>query len=168
MNYGDPTEASVKFYKDYLNPDDFRALEKLEIDGVSKPYTTQDYRQRTLCKVVKLKEVIPAHPANIKEDYVQLEKLALAVKQEREFVRWLKSKVDGMYIRIDEDFKDCEFEHVLHVARADQGPVSGGGRFPRRRDVEPQGGRFDGFAVGRPCSLSPQRSRDYLRQRDSL
>lgn len=25
MNYGDPTEASVKFYKDYLNPDDFRA-----------------------------------------------------------------------------------------------------------------------------------------------
>ena len=111
MNYGDPTEASVKFYKDYLNPDDFRALEKLEIDGVSKPYTTQDYRQRTLCKVVKLKEVIPAHPANIKEDYVQLEKLALAVKQEREFVRWLKSKVDGMYIRIDEDFKDCEFEH---------------------------------------------------------
>lgn len=27
MNYGDPTEASVKFYKDYLNPDDFRALE---------------------------------------------------------------------------------------------------------------------------------------------
>ena len=44
MNYGDPTEASVKFYKDYLNPDDFRALEKLEIDGVSKPYTTQDYR----------------------------------------------------------------------------------------------------------------------------
>jgi len=60
MNYGDPTEASVKFYKDYLNPDDFRALEKLEIDGVSKPYTTQDYRQRTLCKVVKLKEVIPS------------------------------------------------------------------------------------------------------------
>lgn len=40
-----------------------------------------------------------------------MEKLALAVKQEREFVRWLKSKVDGMYIRIDEDFKDCEFEH---------------------------------------------------------
>ena len=74
-------------------------------------FRSQDYRQRTLCKVVKLKEVIPAHPANIKEDYVQLEKLALAVKQEREFVRWLKSKVDGMYIRIDEDFKDCEFEH---------------------------------------------------------
>ena len=109
-------EAAMKYSQDkyskhYLNPDDFRALEKLEIDGVSKPYTTQDYRQRTLCKVVKLKEVIPAHPAHIKEDYVQLEKLALAVKQEREFVRWLKSKVDGMYIRIDEDFKDCEFEH---------------------------------------------------------
>ena len=48
-----------------------------------RPYTTQDYRQRTLCKVVKLKEVIPAHPANIKEDYVCLLYTSLALDRDQ-------------------------------------------------------------------------------------
>lgn len=62
-----------------------------------------------LCKMVMLKEIIPVHRANLSEDYKQIERLALAQKQEVEMNKWIQEKIRGMYIRIDKDFRDCKF-----------------------------------------------------------
>ena len=108
-NIGDPTEASTKFYTEYLNPEDYRVLQKLKPGEVSTPFASQDMLQNLLCKIVRLEEVIPAHPADLKEDYLQIERMALADKQNKAFVDWLKEKADGMYIRIDDEFRNCDF-----------------------------------------------------------
>lgn len=108
-NVGDPTEASTKFYTEYLNPEDYKVLQKLKPGEVSAPFASQDMLQNLLCKIVRLEKVIPAHPADLKEDYLQIERMALAEKQNKAFVEWLREKSAGMYIRIDDEFRGCDF-----------------------------------------------------------
>lgn len=105
----DPSEASTKFYKEQLSKEDLDALTGLKPGEMSKPYASQNMTSDLLCKMVMLKEIIPVHRANLSEDYKQIERLALAQKQETEMNAWIQEKIRGMYIRIDEAFRDCEF-----------------------------------------------------------
>ena len=107
----DPSEASTKFYKENLNREDLEALQALTPGEVSNPFAAVDTHGSLLCKLVMLKEVIPTHSANLNEDYKQIEKLTLAQKQQEVFDKWLASKIEGMYIRIDKEFHDCDFQH---------------------------------------------------------
>ena len=70
---------------------------------------SRDLRNNELNKIVKLIQVIPAHPASLNEDYLQIEALALQTKQEEEFEKWLDGKIDGLYIRIEPEFRDGDF-----------------------------------------------------------
>jgi peptidyl-prolyl cis-trans isomerase SurA len=72
---------------------------------------TQTYRGDEMAKIVKLVEIIPAHPASLKEDYLELEELALMHKQAQEFEKWLNQKIDAMYVRIAPEFRNIEFEN---------------------------------------------------------
>ena len=92
-----------------MNREDLEALSELKPGEISKPYASQNMTSDLLCKMVMLKEIIPVHRANLSEDYKQIERLALAQKQEVEMNKWIQEKIRGMYIRIDKDFRDCKF-----------------------------------------------------------
>ena len=91
--------------------DDYNHLLRLKPGEVSSSYLTTDILQNDLAKVVKLLKVIPTHEASLAEDYLRLEEMALAAKQERIFKEWLTEKIDGMYVYIDPEFRDGDFEN---------------------------------------------------------
>ena len=64
-----------------------------------------------LVKIVKLVKIIPAHNASLDQDYLRLEEMALAEKQEREFVAWLNKKIASMYIYISPEFREGDFSN---------------------------------------------------------
>ena len=64
-----------------------------------------------LGKIVKLVEIIPTHAASLESDYLRIEEMALQQKQERAFTEWLTKKIDGMYVFIDPEFRNGEFEN---------------------------------------------------------
>ena len=90
---------------------DYNALIQLEPGEVSGAFLTEDMLSNQMGKIVKLVEVIPAHTASLNEDYLRLEEMALHDKQERAFREWLSKKIDGMYVYIDPEFRDGEFEN---------------------------------------------------------
>lgn len=100
--------ANDSFHKPYA---DYLALSRLKVGEVSNAYQTQDVMGNQLSKIVKLLEVIPAHKANIDEDYIRLEQMALARKQEQVFKQWLDKRIAGMYVYISEEFRNGEFEN---------------------------------------------------------
>ncbi|MCD8072073.1 MAG: peptidylprolyl isomerase [Alistipes sp.] len=105
-------DATTKHYKEMLPPDDFRALEKLQPGEISPAFQTTDGKMNKKSKIVKLLEIIPSHPANLQEDYLELEKMALNEKRNAEYLKWLDKKIGGMFIRIDPEFrKHDEFEN---------------------------------------------------------
>ena len=91
--------------------DDYNALIRLKPGEVSDAFLTEDVLANQLAKIVKLVEVVPTHVASLNEDYLRLEEMALHEKQERVFKEWLTKKIDAMYIYIDPEFRDGEFEN---------------------------------------------------------
>ncbi len=105
----------TKFLKEdfgrFKSLDDYNALIRLKPGEVSDAFLTEDLLGNQLGKIVKLVEVIPTHPASLNEDYLRLEEMALQDKQERVFREWLTKKIDGMYVYIDPEYRNGEFEN---------------------------------------------------------
>ena len=105
----------TKFLKEdfgrFKSLDDYNALIRLKPGEVSDAFLTEDLLGNQLGKIVKLVEVIPTHPASLNEDYLRLEEMALQDKQERMFREWLTKKIDGMYVFIDPEYRNGEFEN---------------------------------------------------------
>ena len=91
--------------QDYIN------LIRLKEGGVSSAFVTSDVNGNSISKIVKLLEVIPTHSASMEEDYLTIEEMALTEKKNKVFDKWMKEKIDGLYIFIDPDFRDGEFEY---------------------------------------------------------
>lgn len=91
--------------------DDYNALVRLKIGELSTSFLTTDIMGNQLAKIVKLVEIIPTHAASLHDDYLRLEQMALEAKQEHVFNEWLTKRIDAMYIFIDPELRDGEFEN---------------------------------------------------------
>jgi len=91
--------------------DDYNALLTLKPGEISASFLTKDLIGNQLGKIVKLVEIIPTHTASLDSDYLRIEEMALQEKQMRSFTDWLSKKIDGMYVYIDPEFRDGEFEN---------------------------------------------------------
>ncbi len=89
--------------------DDYNAIRVLKEGEISPAYRTKDLMGNDLCKIVKLVEVIPSHPASLDEDYLRIEQMALVDKQQRMFNEWINRKIDAMYVYIEPEYRDGEF-----------------------------------------------------------
>ncbi len=90
---------------------DYNHLISMKEGDISDSFLTTDVMGNELAKVVKLVRIIPTHPASMAEDYLRLEEMALYEKKERIFKEWLSEKIKSMYIYIDPEFRDGEFEN---------------------------------------------------------
>lgn len=95
----------------YKSIDDYTALTRIKEGEISKAFATEDLVGNKLSKIVKLIEIIPAHRASLANDYLQIEEMALAAKQEKIFLEWFSKKIDAMYVYIDPEFRSDEFEN---------------------------------------------------------
>lgn len=107
-------EASLtqtKFYKEYLMPADYNAIRRLKKGEVSDAFQTTDLKNNQLSKIIKLVDVIPSHTATLDEDYLMVEEAALEDKKNREYNKWLEERIDAMYVRIEPEYREGEWEH---------------------------------------------------------
>lgn len=113
--YADAKMTVTKFLReDFANfraLDDYNALLSLKPGEISASFLTQDMIGNQLGKIVKLVEIIPTHPASLESDYLRIEEMALQEKQLRVFNDWLTKKIDGMYVFVDPEFRNGEFEN---------------------------------------------------------
>lgn len=110
MRVSDMRYSTTRFLREDLRMD-YPALSRLREGEISSAFQSRDLRNNELNKIVKLIQIIPAHPASLNEDYLQIEALALQAKQEEEFVKWLDGKIDGLYVRIEPEFREGDFEN---------------------------------------------------------
>lgn len=107
--------ATTRFLKEELGRDDFNYLTRLKEGEISVPFTSQDMRGNQMVKILQLIEVVPAHTADLDNDYIRVEELALQAKQDKVFKEFVEKKAEGMYIRIDDRFKNADFDNKFWV-----------------------------------------------------
>ncbi|MDR0907307.1 MAG: peptidylprolyl isomerase [Rikenellaceae bacterium] len=105
----DPSQTETRFVKDNLDPADFRYLGRLKEGEISVSFIGADLNQNQLGKILKLVEIVPAHKADLSQDYLRIEQLALSRKRDAHFRTWLDAHIDEMYVRIDPMFTPDDF-----------------------------------------------------------
>jgi peptidyl-prolyl cis-trans isomerase SurA len=103
-------EIRSTFYPDELNAADFKAVQHLGVGEISDPFVSIELRSRqVLYKVIMLKEFIPSHPINLKDDFNRISSMYKNKKQSDAVEAWITKKAETEYIRISEKYKECPF-----------------------------------------------------------
>ena len=87
-------------------------LDKMKPGEVSKPLINQggaDSKQSF--RIIYLKARSEPHKANLKDDYQRLQNMAQVHKQKSTVDNWVNKKLRSIYVRIDDDYKNCAFRH---------------------------------------------------------
>ena len=110
----DPHTGSSYFEKDQLKPEDYLAIEELKEGDISSPVESRDNEGRDgnlVYKIVKVDQIIPAHPASYESDYDLMLSAAKNKLSMEAIDKFINEKIKTTYITIDPIFKECSFEH---------------------------------------------------------
>lgn len=94
---------------DFLDPYTKSALLSLKEGEFSKPFLSSDNKGTRVIKIIRLDLDVKEHKANLKDDYLTIQRAALEDKNSRLVDEWVKDKTQGVYIKIDDEYKDCNF-----------------------------------------------------------
>ena len=108
----DPNTGSAYFEIDQLKPQDYAAIQGLQVGEISQPIASLDNEGRDgnlVYKIVRLDKIVPAHTASFEADYTELLDLVRNQKTTEAITNFLDEKIQSSYIIIDPLYKDCEF-----------------------------------------------------------
>ena len=92
-------------------PELARVVDTLQVGNISQPFKMTNKRMKTVCAIAKLKNRIDAHRANMSEDFQVLKGIVLEKKKDDLLRAWIQEKQKTTYVRINEEWCDCEFEY---------------------------------------------------------
>ncbi|MDR1633108.1 MAG: peptidylprolyl isomerase [Dysgonamonadaceae bacterium] len=107
--YSDRTGTS-RFEMSELPAEIGKVVYTLKVGDISKPFTMINSKGQEIAAIVKLKSRIDGHKANLSEDFQALRSMMEAEKREQIINKWITKKQKETYIRIHDNWKNCDFE----------------------------------------------------------
>ncbi len=102
-----PETRASSFELDQLPTKDYYNIRNMQVDQLSESYESTDHNHKLCYKVLYLKSRIEPHRANLKQDYMLLDGLALMNKNKEVMQAWYEEKKQNTYIRRDPVYKNC-------------------------------------------------------------
>ena len=111
--YRDPEtwETTTKIQLVNLPTEVARKVSSMNIGELSAPFLMTDEDGREVVAVVKLKNKTNGHRATMKDDYPVLRDVLIDKLNEEKIEQWIKAKQKTTYIRINEGWRNCEFQY---------------------------------------------------------
>lgn len=104
--------GTTRFEMSQLPQEVARAVAKLEPGEISEPFIMKDpKRDRDIVAIVKLTDRIDSHQANLSDDYQLVKGMYEDACRQQILDKWLAKKIAETYIRIEEGWRGCDFEH---------------------------------------------------------
>ena len=104
-------KTSSKFRMQDLPPEIAKAVDTLKVGEISHAFQMINQRGKTVCVIAKLKSRTEGHRATVTEDFQTLKDVVLNKRREECIHKWVVDKIKTTYTRLNDDFKDCEFEY---------------------------------------------------------
>ncbi len=102
-----PETLAATFELDQLDTKDYYMVRNMEVGDLSEPFESTDHKGKACYKVLYLKSRTEPHRANLKQDYMLLQNMALGYKNNEVMSEWYADKKESTYIRVDQSFKHC-------------------------------------------------------------
>ena len=106
-----PMTGTSVFENEQLSPSVAYAMRNLNEGDLTKAFKTQDRQGKDVYKIIRIREIILPHTASIDLDYNLIQDLCLADKKQRFINLWIKRKQASIYIKLEDDYKSCNFKH---------------------------------------------------------
>ena len=90
-------------------------ISRLQVGEVSDPVPMTTNENKDAFRLVMVKKKIEPHKANLKDDYNLIQSWALNAKQHNAIGKWVADKAAKAYIRIDDNFVDCDFNYNWNI-----------------------------------------------------
>lgn len=103
--------GSTKHQMQELPQEVGRAVYSLEEGEISKPFLMVDRSGKQVYCIAKLKSKTKAHKADMSHDFALLKNMYEAHKKQEKLDNWIAKKQKKTYVRIDENWKKCDFQH---------------------------------------------------------
>ncbi len=100
------TQAST-FELDQLDTKDYYNIRNMKVGDLSEPFESTDHNHKQCYKMLYLKSRTEPHRANLKQDYLLLQGMALQFKNNEVMNEWYQDKKGTTYIKVGGAFKDC-------------------------------------------------------------
>ncbi len=100
-----------RFRMQDLPPEVARVVDTMQVGQISMPFQMINERGKIVCAVVKLKNRTEGHKATITEDFQVMKDVVMAKRREQIIHDWVVSKIKATYVRINPQFRNCEFEY---------------------------------------------------------
>lgn len=110
-NVKEGSVQTTRFEMGELPTEVARLVAGMEVGEISAPFTMIDKRGSQVCAIIKLKGRIPAHRASIQEDFQVLKSTVEDRKSEEIIKNWISEKQKNTYVRINEEWRSCEFQY---------------------------------------------------------
>ncbi len=104
--------GTVNFEMSQLPQEIAKVVGTMEPGDISAPFIMRDTRRdREIVAMVKLTTRIPAHRANLADDYQLIKGMYEESAKEQIINDWLANKIKTTYVRIEDGWRGCDFKH---------------------------------------------------------
>ncbi len=105
-----PFTGTTRFRSEDLEPNLFFMVDRLEVGQISRPVQTMTDDGKQAFKIVTVRDRIEPHRANLQQDYDFIQRIALEEKKNKAVKRWVERRLQTTYVRINDNYIDCEFD----------------------------------------------------------
>ena len=88
-----------------------RMVDTMKVGQISAPFTMINERGKTVCVIAKLKNRVDGHKAIITEDFQVMKDVVLEKRRAEALHKWVVDKIKSTYVRINDEYKGCDFEY---------------------------------------------------------
>ena len=110
-DYESERYGTALFTMSELQQDFASYVDKMQVGDVSPAFVSQDANGNTQVVLLKLKQRIPGHRADMATDFQLIKQLALQEKKQKELDKWIIQHQKSTYIRISPDYQQCDFKY---------------------------------------------------------
>src|SRR5574344_80802 len=100
-----------KFKMEDLPAEIAKVVDTLKVGEVSSAFKMINTKGKDVCVIAKLKSRIPGNKESMTEDFKTLKDVVLNKKKEQTLHDWVVNKIKSTYVRINDNYKNCDFEY---------------------------------------------------------
>ena len=106
-----PETSDTKFDLTKMDPTLYARISALKTGEITDVFYDETRQGEKMYKMILMKSKTDAHIVDLSKDYVKIQNLALQKKREETIAKWTKEKINDTYIKINKDYKECEFQN---------------------------------------------------------
>ena len=111
MSYISIEGRTSRFRMQDLPTEVAREVEKLKVGEISNAFEMLNSNGKTVCAIIKLKSRTESHRATITEDYQVMKNVVLQKERDKFLHDWVVDKIRKTYVRMNDKYKNCDFEY---------------------------------------------------------